>query len=126
LKNNGARQEGIQTWQAEKVTKGGLFEILLLLFVQGFASSIAHHAVDANNFELKLVLISMVQQSHFGGTPLEDPNLHLSVCLEVCNTLKLNGVSSDVIRLRLFPFSLRDKARAWLPLLAIWMHYHLG
>jgi len=28
--------------------------------------------------------------------------------------LKLNGVSSDAIHLRLFHFSLRDKARAWL------------
>jgi len=28
--------------------------------------------------------------------------------------LKLNEVSSDAIRLCLFPYSLRDKARAWL------------
>jgi len=45
---------------------------------------------------------------------MEDPNLHLSVLLEVCDTLKVNGASSDAIRLRLFPFSLRDKVRAWL------------
>jgi len=42
---------------------------------------------------------------------MEDPNLHLSVFLEVCDTLKIEGESIDVIRLRLFPFSLRDKAR---------------
>ena len=42
---------------------------------------------------------------------MEDPNLHLSVFLEVCNTLKING---DAIRLCLFLFSLRDNARAWL------------
>jgi len=82
--------------------------------VQGITSSIACPAIDANNFELKLALISIVQHSQFGETPLEDPNLHLSVFLEVCDTLKLNGVSSDTIRLRLFPFSFRDKARAWL------------
>ena len=79
--------------------------------VQGIASNIARPAVDPNNFELKSALICMGQWSQFGETPLEDPNLHLSVFLEVCDTLKLNGVSSDVIRLRLFPFSLRDKAR---------------
>ena len=45
---------------------------------------------------------------------MEDPNLHLSVFLEVCNTLKLNGVSTNAIRLRLFPFAPRDKVRAWL------------
>jgi len=32
----------------------------------------------------------------------------------VCDTLKLNGVSSDAICPCLFPFSLRDKARDWL------------
>jgi len=70
--------------------------------------------VVAHNFELKPALISMVQQSQFGGSPMEDPNLHMSVFLEVCDTLKINGASIDAIRLRLFPFSLRDKAGAWL------------
>jgi len=47
----------------------------ITLGVQGIASSIAQPAVDANNFKLKPALISMVQQSQFGRTPLEDPNL---------------------------------------------------
>jgi len=46
--------------------------------------------------------------------PLEDPNLHLSVFLELCDTLKFNGVSTDAIHLRLFPFFLRDNTRASL------------
>ena len=50
----------------------------------------------------------------FGGTPMEDLNRHLFVFLEMYDTLKLNRVSSDSIRLRLFPFSLRDRAQAWL------------
>ena len=70
--------------------------------------------IAANNFELKPALISMVQESQFGGSLMEDPNLHLWVFLEVCGTLKINGASTDAIRLRLFPFSLRDKARVWL------------
>jgi len=40
--------------------------------------------------------------------------LHRSVFLEVSDTLKLNDVSADAIQLWLFPFSLRDKAKAWL------------
>jgi len=87
--------------------------------VQGIASSIACSVVDANNFELKPALISMVH-SHFGVAPFEDPKLHLSVFLEVCDTLMLNGVSSDAIRLCLFPFSLSNKARAWLLALPSW------
>ena len=34
--------------------------------------------------------------------------------LEICDTFKHNGASDDAIRLRLFPFSLRDKAMGWL------------
>ena len=91
--------------------------VLVTLGVQGISWSIAQPKVEANNFELKPALISMVQQSQFRGTPLEDPNLHLSVFLKVCDTLNLNRVSTDVIRLFLFPFSLRDKVRVWLHLL---------
>ena len=69
--------------------------------------------VAANNFKLKPILISTVQQSQFRGSPMEDPNLHLGVFRGV-HTLKFNKASTDAIRLRLFPFSLRDKARAWL------------
>jgi len=82
--------------------------------VQEISSSIARPNVDAHKFELKPAYISMVQQSQFGGTPLEDSSLHLSVFLEVCIMLKLNGVFTDAIQLHLFPFSLRDRARAWL------------
>ena len=34
--------------------------------------------------------------------------------LEICDTVKINDVSEYAIRLRLFPFSFRDKARRWL------------
>jgi Retrotransposon gag protein len=40
--------------------------------------------------------------------------LHLAVFLEIYDTYKSNGVSDDALRLRLFLFSLRDKARAWM------------
>ena len=76
-------------------------------------SGIWHQSIDANNFELKPVLISMVQHQQFRGNPLEDPNGHLSNFLELCETIKMNGVDHDVIKLKLFPFSLRDKARSW-------------
>ena len=58
--------------------------------VQAIASSIAHPTADANNFELKPAFILMVQQSQFGGMPLAGLNLHLSVFVDLCDTLKLN------------------------------------
>ncbi|KAM6580969.1 uncharacterized protein LOC115695250 [Cannabis sativa] len=50
----------------------------------------------------------------FGGSPTEDPHLHIRSFLEVSDSFKLQGVSEEALRLKLFPFSLRDRARAWL------------
>ena len=66
--------------------------------------------MDANNLELKPTLIIMVQQHQFTGHPTEDPNEHLGRFLRMANTVKLNGVRPKVIKLHLFPFSLRGIA----------------
>ena len=34
--------------------------------------------------------------------------------MEVSDSFKLPGVTEEALRLKLFPYSLRDKARAWL------------
>jgi len=70
--------------------------------------------MEANNFELKPALVSMVQQSQFEASLMEDPNLHLLSFWAVCDTLKLNIISIDAICFHLVSFSLKDKARAWL------------
>ena len=76
----------------------------------GLTSPIVNQAVEPNNFELRPALISFVEQNQFGGLPLENPHLHLRNFLAKCDTIKLNEVSADAIRLRLFPFSLKDRA----------------
>ena len=55
--------------------------------------------IQANNFELKPTLITMVQHNAYGGSPMEDPHEHIRNFLEYCNTLKCNGVAYDVIRM---------------------------
>ena len=83
--------------------------------LEGSVSSIRRPPIPVNNFEIKPAIIQMIQHSiQFGGLSSDDPNLHIASFLELCDTFKHNGVSDDAIRLRLFPFSLRDKAKAWL------------
>jgi hypothetical protein len=38
---------------------------------------------------------------------------HLQYFLEICSTFTIKGVSKDAILLRLFPFSLLEKAKQW-------------
>ena len=66
--------------------------------------------IETKNFELKPTLITMVQQNKFTRHPREDPNEHLGRFLRMANIMKMNGVNQDVIKLQLFPFSLRDIA----------------
>lgn len=77
-------------------------------------SNIVAPAIDRNDFELKPALLQAVQQNQFSGNPTDDPNLHLSVFVQYADIVKANGVNPEAIQLRLFPFSLRDRARAWL------------
>ena len=71
-------------------------------------SSVVGPSVAANQFEIKTGLITLIQQTvQFSGFPSEDPNQHLIDFLETCDLVKLNGVTSDAIRLKLFKYSLK-------------------
>ena len=69
--------------------------------------------VPNNNFEIKSGLISMIQGNKFHGLPMEDPLEHLDSFDRLCSLTKINGVTEDGFKLRLFPFSLGDKAQHW-------------
>ena len=82
-------------------------------FIQDKYLAVRQLAIDVDDFELKPALIRMVQQNQFTGHPTENPNEHLGRFLRIANSIKLNGVRSEVIQLQLFPFSLRGMAAAW-------------
>ena len=71
-------------------------------------SAVRQPTIEVNNFELKPTLVTMVQQHQFTRHLSEDPNEHLGRFLRMENTIKLNRVNPDVIKLQLLPFSLRD------------------
>ena len=84
---------------AERLQRKDTMEDFWRPVIQAEYSAVRHPAVQANNFELKLALITMVQQHQFSGHPTEDPNEHLGRFLRMANTVKLNGVRPEVIKL---------------------------
>ncbi|RVW20136.1 RNA-directed DNA polymerase-like [Vitis vinifera] len=51
---------------------------------------------------------------NFHGMESENPYAHIKEFEEVCNTFREGGASIDLMRLKLFPFTLKDKAKIWL------------
>ena len=62
-------------------------------------STVRQLSIEANNFELKPTLITMVKQYQFTRHPSEDPNEHMGRFMRMADTVKLNGVRPEVIRL---------------------------
>ena len=60
--------------------------------IQDEYSTMKQPAIEANNFELKAALITMVQQHQFTGHHSKDPNEHMGRFMRMANTVKLNGV----------------------------------
>ena len=67
-----------------------------------------------NNFELKGVTLQMLHNIQFHRLPSENPNARLTSFIEVCDTIKHNGVTEEALILCLFPQSLSDRAKHWL------------
>ena len=82
-------------------------------FIYSKYSAMKQPVINANDFKLKPALITRVQHNQFAGHSTENPNEHLGRFLRIANSITLDGVSSDVIQLQLFPFSLRDMAATW-------------
>nr|XP_027060889.1 uncharacterized protein LOC113687487 [Coffea arabica] len=63
-------------------------------------------------FELKSGLIQLLPSFH--GLSGEEPHKHVKEFEVVCSSMKPPGVTEEQIRLRAFPFSLKDAAKDWL------------
>ncbi|KAI3677555.1 hypothetical protein L6452_36821 [Arctium lappa] len=82
-------------------------------------SGIIRPHIQALHFELKPIMFHMLQTNgQFAGMPSEDPHSHLKSFMEITDALLIPGVSNDALRLTLFPFSLRDRAKSWFNSLA--------
>lgn len=71
--------------------------------------------ITIGQFEIKPATITMIQQmTQFFGIAHKNSSLHPATFLEISDTFKCNGVVEDAIRLKLCPFSLRDKVKSLL------------
>nr|GEY81280.1 reverse transcriptase domain-containing protein [Tanacetum cinerariifolium] len=70
--------------------------------LNGRGGPISPIAIQATNFGLKNDLIQQVQKScQFHGLPGDDANKHLDKFFHVTQSIKVNGVTDDALRLRL-------------------------
>nr|GEV06730.1 reverse transcriptase domain-containing protein [Tanacetum cinerariifolium] len=82
--------------------------------LNGRGGLIALISIQAMNFGLKNDMIQQVQNScQFHGLPGDDANKHLDKFLHVTESIKVNGVTDDALRLYLFPHSFTHHATAW-------------
>ena len=72
--------------------------------------------VNNHRFNLKPGSIQLLPTFH--GMDFENPYTHMKEFEDVCGTCMDQTVNEDVVRLKLFPFSLKDKAKMWLNTLA--------
>ena len=78
-----------------------------------FISTLIVPLTDAKSCEINTALLNLVMKDHFAGLPSEDAATHLNSFVDLCDMQKKKYVDNDIVKLKLFPFSLRDRAKAW-------------
>nr|GEX62102.1 reverse transcriptase domain-containing protein [Tanacetum cinerariifolium] len=83
--------------------------------LNGRGGPITPIGIQATNFGHKNDMIQQVQNScQFHGLSGDDANKHLERLLHATQSIKVNGVTDDALRLYLFPHSLTHHATAWI------------
>jgi hypothetical protein len=75
---------------------------------------IAPPAPEAIFYEIKPALLNLVMKEQFSGVSIDDSTAHLNNFVELCEMQKYKDVDGDIIQIKLFPFSLRGRAKDWL------------
>ena len=75
---------------------------------------IAPPAPTAAFYEIKPALLNLVMKEQFSGVNTDDAAAHLNIFVELCEMQKYKDVDGDIIKLKLFPFSFRGRAKEWL------------
>ncbi|CAN6486690.1 unnamed protein product [Victoria cruziana] len=80
--------------------------------------------IGVAHYEIKASTINMLPSFHRLAS--EDHYRHLDEFLDVCATVRISHIEDDALRLRLFPFSLKEKAKDWLKSATVCLDCHMG
>src|SRR4051795_11316886 len=75
---------------------------------------IAPPTPEAAFYEIKSALSNRVMKEKFSSVSTEDAASHLNNFVELCEMQKYKDIDGDIVKLKLFPFSLRGRAKDWL------------
>src|SRR3954468_14297375 len=69
-------------------------------------------ATSASSYEIKPALLNLVMKDQFPGAG-DDAALHLNNFVALCDMQKYQELDGNIVKLKLFPFSLRGGAKIW-------------
>ncbi|GKA12686.1 reverse transcriptase domain-containing protein [Tanacetum coccineum] len=88
-------------------------EELLRAPTEGYGEAIVLSEINADHFEIKTNLLQLVQANPFHSYERENPHAHTNSFKRITSTLRFRDVANDVIKLMMFPYSLKGNARLW-------------
>lgn len=66
-------------------------------------------------FEFKPMIFQMLKPiGQYYGVSIEDPHLHLMQFLKVASNFKVSKITDETFRLRIFPYSLKNRDKSCL------------
>ena len=71
-----------------------------------FFSTLIAPTTDAESCENNTSLLNLVMKDQFSGLPSEDAATHLNSFVDLCDMQKKKDVDNDIVKFKLFPFSL--------------------
>ncbi|GJW30680.1 reverse transcriptase domain-containing protein [Tanacetum coccineum] len=84
-------------------------EELLRAPMEGYGEAIVLPEINADHFEIKTNLLLLVQANPFYGRESENHHAHINSFKRITSTLRFRNVPNDVIKLMMFPYSLRGE-----------------
>ena len=78
-----------------------------------FLSTLVVPLNDIESCEINVALLNLVMKDQFSSLPSDDAATHLNNFVDLCEMQKKKDTDNDIVKLKLFPFSLRDRAKVW-------------